>query len=764
MEARPLGARMKVLEVVHGFPPLAQGGAEIYTRTHARALLEAGDEVVVLTREQDQGRDEYAVREEWRDGLRIVWVNNTFRHTRSFADTYRNEAIAAIARRLIGDWRPDVAHIHHLTCLSTTIVDALAERRIPSFLTLHDYWLMCHRGQLLDTSYRACDGPGVDGCASCLGAAGGAAPAAFAAASVVRELERRLPAEVGQHLRRASRHVAAGLSTAGVADRETKARTDHMRGVCARITHFIAPSAYMRDRFLRFGIPADRISVAGYGFDAHSFTGITRTESAALRIGFLGSLMVSKAPHVLLEAAAGLSPAATVTLLGAHVDYHGDASYRGALAPLLANDHVRLAGPIAPEDVPRALSEIDVLVVPSIWPENSPLVIREAFLAGVPVVASRIGGIVELIEDGVGGLLVEPGDPVDLRRTLQRLIDEPALLPALRAGIPAVRSIQEDVRETRTRYRDAIEKVARHPPRRIAAIVLNYQTPDDTVLAVRSLLASRRPVDDLIVIDNDTAGECQRALLPLGAAVRYVAAGRNLGFSGGMNVGIRDALDRGADAVLLVNSDAIVPPDCVDLLERYLFAETSHGIVGPLLRSRAEPDRLQSAGMRYNRRTGRMRHRGAGQRLGARQVVQTGNVDGVSGCVMLISREVFEAIGWLGEEYFFSFEDLDFCLRAREAGFSASIEPAATAYHEGSGSVGAGSTDPLYYATRNHLLMAERLSASDRPISALLRTAYIVVLNLAHAALSPGASLSARVNAVNHGVRDFRRGCYGSRR
>jgi GT2 family glycosyltransferase/glycosyltransferase involved in cell wall biosynthesis len=756
---------MRVLEVVHGFPPLAQGGAEIYARTHARALLEAGDEVVVLTREQDQARDEYAVREEWRDGLRIVWVNNTFRQTRSFADTYRNETIAAIARRLIDDWRPDVAHIHHLTCLSTTIVDALAERRIPSFLTLHDYWLMCHRGQLLDTSYRVCDGPGVDGCASCLGAAGGAAPAAFAAASVVRELERRLPAGVGQQLRRASRHVAAGLSTASGADRETKARTDHMREVCARVTHFIAPSACMRDRFLRFGIPADRISVAGYGFDAHLFTGITRTESAALRIGFLGSLMVSKAPHVLLEAAAGLSPAATVTLFGAHVDYHGDASYRRALAPLLANDHVRLAGPIPPEDVPRALSEIDVLVVPSIWPENSPLVIREAFLAGVPVVATRIGGIVELIEDGVSGLLVEPGDSADLRRVLQRLIDEPALLPALRAGIPAVRSIQEDVRETRTRYRDAIEKVARHPPRRIAAIVLNYQTPDDTVLAVRSLLASRRRLDSVIVVDNDESpGPCERALAPLADAVTYIPAGGNLGFSGGMNVGIRDAIDRGADAVLLVNSDAIVPPDCVDLLERYLFAETSRGIVGPLLRSRAEPDRLQSAGMRYNRRTGRMRHRGAGERLGVRQPVQTGNVDGVSGCVMLIRREVLEAIGWLGEEYFFSFEDLEFCLRAREAGFSASIDTAASAYHEGSGSVGAGSTDRLYYATRNHLLMAERLSASDRPISSLLRTAHIVVLNLAHAALSPGASLSARVSAVNHGVRDFRRGCYGSRR
>ncbi len=757
---------MKVLAVVHGFPPLAQGGAEIYARTHARALVDAGDEVLVLTREQDRARDEYAVREERRDGLCIFWVNNTFRRTRSFAETYCNDTIGTMAARLIDDWRPDVAHIHHLTCLSTTIVHALAERRIPSFYTLHDYWLMCHRGQLLDTEYRVCDGPGADGCASCLGAAGGAMPATFAAAAFVKEAERRLPAQVGQGLRRASRYVAAGLSTTVVADRAAKNRTHHMREVCARVTHFIAPSAFMRDRFVRFGIPAERISVAGYGFDGRLFTGVTRTGSAALRIGFLGSLMVSKGPHVLLEAAVGLSPgAATVTLFGAHVDYHGDTSYRAALEPLLARSNTRVAGPIAPEDVPRALSEIDVLVVPSIWPENSPLVIREAFLAGVPVVASRIGGIVELIEEGVGGMLFEPGDSADLRRTIQRLIDEPALLAALRSRIPPVRTIQEDIRETRTRYRDAIEDARSrvHAARRISAVVLNYHTPDDTVLAVRSLLASRRRLDRVIVVDNDeSAGACARALAPLADAVTYVAAGTNLGFSGGMNVGIRRALESGADAVLLVNSDAIVPPDCVDILERFLFADAGRGIVGPLLRSRTDPGVVESAGMHYNCRTGRMRHHHSGDRVALTHTIAPTIVAGVSGCVMLIRREVFDAIGAFGEDYFFSFEDLDYCLRAKRAGYSTWLEPGAASYHEGSRSIGADSTTGLYFAARNHLLMATTNARDPVALTGLARSACIVVLNIAHA-LRPAPSWPhRRVAAVIGGVADFYAGKLGA--
>src|SRR5882672_7552158 len=118
---------MKILIVVHGFPPSAQGGAETYAHAHARALRDQfHDEVVVLTREQNSSRPEYAVRSETREGIRVVWINNTFRNTRTFEETYRNEAIGAIADRVIDDFSPDVAHIHHLTCLSTTIVGSLA--------------------------------------------------------------------------------------------------------------------------------------------------------------------------------------------------------------------------------------------------------------------------------------------------------------------------------------------------------------------------------------------------------------------------------------------------------------------------------------------------------------------------------------------------------------------------------------------------------------------------------------------------------------
>ena len=165
--------------------------------------------------------------------------------------------------------------------------------------------------------------------------------------------------------------------------------------------------------------------------------------------------MVSKAPHVLLEAFRRLpAGAASVDLLGAPSDYHGDASYRGVLEPLLKLPGVNLRGPQARERVPEALRSLDVLVVPSVWPETSPLVIREAFLTGVPVVASNIGGIPELIEAERNGLLFEPGDVDGLARALRRLAEEPGLLHRLKAGAAAtpVRSLEDDVTATRRLY------------------------------------------------------------------------------------------------------------------------------------------------------------------------------------------------------------------------------------------------------------------------------------------------------------------------
>src|SRR4029079_18074152 len=162
------------------------------------------------------------------------------------------------------------------------------------------------------------------------------------------------------------------------------------------------------------------------------------------RLGYLGSLMVSKAPHLLVESWKQLPPEASqIAIAGRFVPYHGDDSYQRQLAPVLSLPGVEHTGSLPNADVPRWLAGLDALVVPSIWEENSPLVIREAFAAGVPVVASKIGGIPELVTDEANALLFEPGNVGDLTRQLRRLTDEPDLIDRLRNGIPPPRSIED---------------------------------------------------------------------------------------------------------------------------------------------------------------------------------------------------------------------------------------------------------------------------------------------------------------------------------
>jgi hypothetical protein len=290
-------------------------------------------------------------------------------------------------------------------------------------------------------------------------------------------------------------------------------------------------------------------------------------------------------------------------------------------------------------------------------------------------------------------------------------------------------------------------------------VVVNYRTPVDARLAVRSLLASRRPLQQVIVVDNDVAAELRGAAAAWGPSVTYLHTGANLGFAGGTNAGVRAALEAGADAVLLVNSDAVLAPSCLTHLERALDADAGTAIAAPLLLARTDPATVASAGIDYDSRTGRMRERHAGRRRGAVDVASGSRV-AASGCVLLVTRAAWERAGLLDERYFFGFEDIDLCLRAHAVGLGTCVEPRAVAYHEGGGSLGPSSPRRFYFAARNHLLLAGDHHAGG-PLARVTRPFAVLALNVAHALASPGGSRAAKLRATLRGALDYARGRFG---
>jgi GT2 family glycosyltransferase len=473
--------------------------------------------------------------------------------------------------------------------------------------------------------------------------------------------------------------------------------------------------------------------------------------------------MVSKGPHVLLDAYRLLEPgSAELHLYGAQAAYHGDDSYRERLTPLLASPGVHVHGPRPHDRIPAALRQLDVLVVPSVWPENSPLVIHEALLSRVAVVAARTGGITELITDGQNGYLFEPGDVEGLARLLDRLARHPEALAIVGTGAPGIRTIHADVQATVALYERLASATARaRPVTRVAAVVVHHRTTEDTGIALRALRASARPFDDVVVVNND--GEPAAEGLPA-LATTWIDAGANLGFSGGVNLGVRAALDRGATHVLLVNSDVVVPPDTAERLMAALDQVPGAGIAGPVVASRTRPDTIASAGIRYSRPTGRMRHRRFGEPVDRLPPSGPELVDAVSGCVMLVRREVFDRAGVFDDDYFYGFEDIDFCLTAQARGYRTVLAADAVVYHHGGQSIGPESPRRLYFGVRNHLLLASRLSDGDMRFTRLVRGVNIVMLNVAHAMARPGGARLNGLRAVARGIADYASGTFGAGR
>ncbi len=749
---------MRILLIVHGFPPLAFGGTEIYTHDLALELRGLGHRVVVITREANPDAPEYRLRHESYRGLDVYSVNNTFRHSRSYEDAYRNPAIDSVVGKLLEELCPDVAHVQHLTCLSTGLIGELERRNIPTYFTLNDYWLICQRGQLLDLDLTRCAGPD-GGCHRCADAALGLAQGLRKAGPLFKRAERALPSPVARQVRALAARAPKHRGQTADATDEQLHRMDHVLDMASKVDLFLAPSKTLCQRFVDFGIAPDRIQYMEQGIDLRSFDDLVSTPSERLRIGFLGSLMVSKAPHLLLEAFAALPEgAASLELLGTHAAYHGDDSYRRSLEPRLEASKASFRGPLPHDEIPSALASLDVVVVPSVWLENAPFVIREAFAAGVPVVASDIGGMAELVEHEVNGLLFHTGDASDLARALQRLLDKPDLLPGLRHGIARPKSIEEEASELVELYDSPRQRNHTHP--KVAAVVLNYRTARDTVLALRSIESSVRPIDSLYVVDNGSGDQSAVLLRRNLRSGVLIESEINLGFSGGCNLGIERALQDGSDLVLLLNSDAMMSADCLLRLEDALSLHPSAGIAGPLVLAATDPRRVASRGTNFSSRTGRMTHRGFGESFELGNRYQTETVSAVDGCVMLIRRQVFETIGNLDEDYFFSFEDLDFCLKARRAGFETLCAADAIAYHQGSRAIGADSPERLYFATRNHLLLGSRAAPLPQPLSTL-RGLSILALNLAYAIKGAGVPRGQAVNAVWRGAADHLRRRYG---
>lgn len=436
---------MRICYLIHVFPPESWGGSENYVLRLAQQMRQR-HETAVFTRTARPDQPEYKVIQESVDGLEVFRLNNNFQDVDRFERIYRNPRVDAIFDNFLEEWRPDIVHAHHLTCLSTNLVNMAQQRSIPIILTLHDFWMMCLRGQRLHPTLRLCEEVLPEVCGQCV-----------------------KPWMDGAHARAVADRFGGGLKERGFLrkmakmafrwwkrpnpTREIEKFHRYSRGILGRVDLLISPSAFLRDRFVEFGCDPGKIIVSDNGIAPLNLRVPARSPTEKIRFGFVGTLIPSKGVHLLVEAFKQLPQGkAELVVFGAPAEYEGYPEYYQDLQKSAAGTPIAFKGQFTPDAIGTVLSQIDVLVVPSIWYENAPLTIREAFLAHIPVITADRGGMAESVHDGVNGLHFEMGDANSLARAMLRLTDDSDLRHRLSSASPTVKNIADNAGELESLY------------------------------------------------------------------------------------------------------------------------------------------------------------------------------------------------------------------------------------------------------------------------------------------------------------------------
>lgn len=309
-----------------------------------------------------------------------------------------------------------------------------------------------------------------------------------------------------------------------------------------------------------------------------------------------------------------------------------------------------------------------------------------------------------------------------------------------------------------------------HPPV-VYAIVLNWNGWQDTVRCLASLRASVGVDLRVVVVDNGSTDGSLERLTPLldPSRDKLLCAGRNLGFTGGVNLGLRYARDHGSEYFFLLNNDATVAPDCLTRLVQASASRPDIGFVGPKIVWEGEPGRLWSAGVSVAWPAARVNahyNEPDDGRFNGRRLVQ-----GLTGCALLVTSAVLDHAGLLDDRYFAYYEDLDWRLRAGRIGLRALYAGDARATHQGSATTnrGAGRSQSAlanYYGARNGLLfMGTHAPPAVRPLALISFGAALVAATLRVLAggLSGRPDAAHRARAIALGALDAARGRFGER-
>ncbi len=296
----------------------------------------------------------------------------------------------------------------------------------------------------------------------------------------------------------------------------------------------------------------------------------------------------------------------------------------------------------------------------------------------------------------------------------------------------------------------------------VVVVILTWNGREDTLECLRSLVPVWNDRVTGLVVDNGSSDGTAEAVRSRFPGVEVIETGENLGYAGGNNVGIRHALDRGADYVLLLNNDTVADP--LFLKEMLAVAGGSEriGFVSPKICFLDPPDLLWFAGAKFSTWTG------YGRMIGYReydrgQYDRTTEIDRPCGCAVLVSRTLCREVGLMDDQLFLCGEEVEWMLRAQKRGFTACLAPKARVWHKVSASSGGENhPDAFYYGVRNTMRALNRQAPCRFAPAGWARNGMVAAV-FALSLLRSSVSLKEGAAAIFSGIRDYRRDLGGPR-
>lgn len=440
---------MRILFTAHGFPPTHSAGAERRTERMARWLADRGHYVEVFAVES-LTTEGFHVDSRQENGLTVHRLSYKIENVPDpLIGFYDYPPVGDALRDILSRGAFDLLHLVSGYLLGNQVIQTAQRMGIPQVITLTEFWFMCPRLNLMKATGILCTGPEThEKCTRCL---------------MEDKRRYRLPAMLMPKVMDAVWPVVHMTTSSGQMREAVQRRDRVLRAALEAVDLVISPSKYLINKFTEFGFQTQNFHYLRQGLARPGDKSTSgQRASDVLSLAYLGQIKEHKGVDLLIDAVIMLlneGKPIVLELWGPETESPDYVAWLKARSAKYSRN-IRWQGKYTGHKVWDVLAQTDVLVMPSRWHENSPNAILEAFEMGVPVIATNLGGMAELVQHGKNGLLFELNDAEDLSRQIKRLLDETGLMKSLYEGIPPVKTINEEMEEILLLYEQCLCKTS----------------------------------------------------------------------------------------------------------------------------------------------------------------------------------------------------------------------------------------------------------------------------------------------------------------